>query len=293
MIKITVFSTLAGALLGLMQSLAPAQAQATRTFVSSKGNDANACSRAAPCRSFAGALAKTNSGGEINVLDAAGYGALTIDKAISIVNDGVGEAGVQAATGATAITINAGTSDLIQLRGLTIDGAGVAANGIQFIAGNTLTIVNCVVRNFAGNGIYITPYLSMAFFISRTLVSDNSGNGISFVPTADLPSGMGVISEVKAVNNGSAIVIDGSNETIQALAVDIVNSIIANNASFGIKPLTSTGHLAPIVRLDKSVVTGNGTGITNAPFVYSYLDNKIDGNTPDLAGGNLSTLTMR
>src|SRR5499427_9857088 len=88
-----------------------AYALANRTFVSGSGNDANPCSLAAPCRSFAGALAQTNPGGEIAVLDTAGYGAVTIAKAISIVNqDGV-EAGVTATGGADAITINAGATD--------------------------------------------------------------------------------------------------------------------------------------------------------------------------------------
>src|SRR5215813_11209855 len=36
-----------------------AQAQATRTWVSGVGDDANPCSRTAPCKTFAGAISKT------------------------------------------------------------------------------------------------------------------------------------------------------------------------------------------------------------------------------------------
>src|SRR5215469_11204662 len=71
-----------------------AQAQATRTWVSGVGDDANPCSRTAPCKTFAGAISKTTAGGEINVLDPGGFGAVTITKSISIYNEGVGEAGV-------------------------------------------------------------------------------------------------------------------------------------------------------------------------------------------------------
>src|ERR1700676_4775630 len=81
---------------------APAMAQNTRTFVSPTGSDAAACSLAAPCRTFAVAISKTNPGGEIDVLGTAGYGAFTINKAISIVNPGGVEAGIAVSAGGTA-----------------------------------------------------------------------------------------------------------------------------------------------------------------------------------------------
>ena len=66
-----------------------AHAQATRTWVSGVGDDANPCSRTAPCKTFAGAISKTSTGGEIDVLDPGGFGALTITKSISIEAEGV------------------------------------------------------------------------------------------------------------------------------------------------------------------------------------------------------------
>src|SRR5215472_9725628 len=111
-----------------------AYAQANRTFVSGDGSDSNPCSLAAPCRSFAGALAQTNPGGEIAVLDTAGYGAVTITKAISIVNEEGVEAGITATSG-DGITISAGASDVVNLRGLTLVGVGSNGNGITFNTG--------------------------------------------------------------------------------------------------------------------------------------------------------------
>src|SRR5580698_8100383 len=121
-----------GLALGGVLSVAPAQAQAVRTFVSPTGVDSAACSLTAPCRTFAAAYAATDAGGEIAVLGTAGYGTLTINKAISIVNGGGFEAGVSVPSGGTGITINALANDAVSLRGLTIDGAGVGANGVQF-----------------------------------------------------------------------------------------------------------------------------------------------------------------
>src|SRR3954465_12358566 len=101
--------------------------QATRTWVSGVGNDANPCSRTAPCKTFAGAISKTAAGGEINCLDPGGFGAVTITKAMTIACEGV-TAGVLAAN-VNGIIVNAGASDQVTLRGLDINGAGTGLNG--------------------------------------------------------------------------------------------------------------------------------------------------------------------
>jgi hypothetical protein len=118
MIKITSLPTVAGALLGCGLSAAPAQAGPNGTWVSGKGTDRGGCPVTAPCRTFAFALTQTAAGGEIDVLDPADYGPVTITKSISIVNDGVGVAAIRASSG-NAITINAGAGDSVHLRGLT------------------------------------------------------------------------------------------------------------------------------------------------------------------------------
>jgi hypothetical protein len=102
-------------------NILPAYAQNARSFVSGHGLDTNACTLAAPCRTLAHAFSLTNASGEIDVLDPAGYGSLTINKAISIVNDGVGTAGVIVPSGGVGITINAGPNDAVSLRGLSVE----------------------------------------------------------------------------------------------------------------------------------------------------------------------------
>jgi hypothetical protein len=143
-IFVAVGLALAGAL-----PAASAQAQAARTFVSPTGNDANNCSLVAPCRFFQAAFAQTNAGGEIAVLGTAGYNngaTFTINKAISIVNPGGFEAGIAVPSGGVGILINAGVSDAVSLRGLTIEGGGIGATGIHFTSGKSLTVENCVIR---------------------------------------------------------------------------------------------------------------------------------------------------
>src|SRR5580692_10663600 len=113
----------AAAVVALIASITPAQAgTANRVWVSGHGVDQAGCGApTAPCRSLQYVHDNiVGAGGEIDILDPAGYGAVTITKAISIVNDGVGTAGVQSSSG-NGITINAGPADAIYLRGLTID----------------------------------------------------------------------------------------------------------------------------------------------------------------------------
>src|SRR5580692_1251191 len=117
------------AALGLMGLAAPAQAQATRTWVSGVGDDANPCSRTAPCKTFAGAISKTAPAGEINVLDPGGFGAVTITKSITISSQGF-EAGVLV-SGTNGIIVQAGPSDVVVLEGLDIEGLGTGLDGIK------------------------------------------------------------------------------------------------------------------------------------------------------------------
>lgn len=110
---------------------AASNAQATRTWVSGVGDDANPCSRTAPCKTFAGAISKTAISGEINIIDPGGFGAVTITKSISIVGEG-GTAGILAA-GTNGIIVNVAATDRVVLDGLDIEGAGSCLNGVRMI----------------------------------------------------------------------------------------------------------------------------------------------------------------
>lgn len=93
-----------------------------RTFVSSHGLDTNDSRLATPCRSIGAALAQTDPGGEIIVLDSAGYGAIAINKSVSVVAPEGIYAGITVTAG-IGIDVSAGT---VALRGLTIRGPGGA-----------------------------------------------------------------------------------------------------------------------------------------------------------------------
>ena len=141
----TAYSTFIAALLALALPVASAQAQLARTYVSAAaGNDANNCDRITPCRTFQVAHDATLANGEITVLDPGGYGAATITKTISIINDGVGEAGVLVSGGVNGITIDAAATDAVSLRGITVKGIGFGGGiGIRFNTGKQAGTPRC------------------------------------------------------------------------------------------------------------------------------------------------------
>jgi len=293
---------------------APANAQNLRSFVSARGLDTNNCTLAAPCRTFAQALTMTNAGGEIDVLDPAGYGAMTITKAISIVNDGIGTAGVIVPSGGTGITINAGANDAVSLRGLSIEGNGLGATGIQFNTGLSLTVENCVIRHVTQDGIDFLPNATSSLSVSNSLVADNASRGIYVLPTGS-GTVTAVFNRVQANNNGgNGIVLNGLNAT-GTVKGTVYDSVAAGNGGGGFVPVTTSGY-APTalmvfnsvsannnsglgvhgtgatLRVAHSMVTGNtnGWGVTGGGVLLSAGDNTIEGNAgSETAPGTYAT----
>src|SRR5499425_3658856 len=136
-----------------------AYSQATRTWVSGVGDDANPCSRTAPCKTFAGAISKTAPGGEIDALDPGGFGALTITKAITL-DGGGGQVASVLVAGTNGIVVQAGGSDVVIIRNLRINGISGSGNGgfngIRFLSGIDLNLENDVIFGFTQNGVDIS-----------------------------------------------------------------------------------------------------------------------------------------
>lgn len=145
-------------------------AQATRTWVSGVGDDANPCSRTAPCKTFAGAYPKTAAGGEINTLDPGGFGTLTISKSISIVSDH--KAGVLASS-INGFVINTPPGSKVVLDGLDIEGAGftLGINGVRMNGSGRVTIRNSTIRNFSDNGIFAAGQDGAEIFVENVSIT--------------------------------------------------------------------------------------------------------------------------
>src|SRR5580700_1315043 len=176
-------SVLALMLVFLVQTV-PANAQATRTWVSGVGDDANPCSRTAPCKTFAGAISKTAAGGEIDALDAGGFGGVTITKGITI-DGGGGQVASVLVSGISGITVAAPVTDAVTIRNLSINGIGSGIDGIRFISGKRLHVENCTISGFTQNGVNLNPTTVPGTGAPVTLVNvisrDNTMNGLSVI----------------------------------------------------------------------------------------------------------------
>jgi hypothetical protein len=303
---------LMAALLALGLSAAPAQAQLARTFVSSFGNDANDCNRGTPCRTFQAAHDKTLANGEITVLDPGGYGAVAINKTISIINDGVGEAGMLVSGGVSGVTINGGTNDTVSLRGITIKGIGFGSgNGIVFNSGKFLTIENCAIRNLTQDAaglcraIVFQPSSASNFSqiaLLNTVIAD-SFIGINFIPggtgvargaltRVDLhnnvlglfvgPTGTGLSARVSVLestvngSSGAGVQVTAPGGATVLSSVMVTGSMLSNNGT----ALVASDNGFAQLRLGSSSVAGNtASWVTSGGAVFqSYGDNYIAGN---------------
>jgi hypothetical protein len=266
---------------------APAEAQLARTFVSNAaGNDLNDCNRFTPCRSFQRAHDNTLPLGEITVLDPGGYGAVTITKAISIINDGVGEAGALVSGGATGITVSTGANDAVSLRGLTVKGIGFGGgNGIVFNSGGSLTVENCAIRTLDGTGfgfgILFQPISFSHLAVLNTIVSDTRATGINIQPKGD-GNVTASLSRVRVINSalGSGInVTSGQSGSTATINVAVEDSVAARNAATGFR-VDSLGPQA-ILTVTRSISAHNATGgtATNAGATLRLGESTLTGNT--------------
>ena len=161
-----------------------AQAQASRTWVSGVGDDANPCSRTAPCKTWAGAISKTAACGEIDALDPGGFGAVTITKSVTL--DGTGTFASILASLTTGITINAASTDVITIRGISINGFCNGLRAMNILQAKTVNIEDCVMFRFAGPGILVNESNDLQLNIRNTVVRDNTGAGLDLNTTSGL-----------------------------------------------------------------------------------------------------------
>ena len=302
----TVLYGFRNALIGLGLLLAfgvAANAQATRTWVSSVGNDADPCSRTAPCKTFAGAISKTIAGGIINVVDNGAYGTLSITKAITVQSD-ENFAGVLS-SGTTGFIITAGASDSVILRGLSIDGQGTGIDGIRFNSGLSLTVENCEINRVTQKGIKFIPSGASQLYVKNPVIRNNhvaAGAGILIQPGA-AGSAEVVLDHVQIERNAVGIEADdrskvsirdseisrNSGDGIRAFStvgvannsvINVVSSLVTFNTGSGVE---ADGVGAVLRIADTSIFNNGGTGISpvNGGIVNSFGNNNNAGNTPD------------
>lgn len=296
------FAPAAFLFVALFASAAMAQ---QRTFVSGLGNDANPCTRTAPCRTFAVALGLTNPGGEVIALDSAGYGTMagvnSISKPISIIAPPGVYAGISVFSGDGIDIVGAGGS--VILSGLTITNSGSSGHGILSTSGGgTLHVENCIVGGFApgGDGIFFAGPGKLE--VKGSIMRDNN-IGIEIAPSSATASA--AIDHVRLEVNGSGLLAEDRSSVTVSNSVAFGNgssgfgavaftqscdltleSCVASKNGAGITAQSNAAGVAT-VRFSNCTITNNSTGLDNLgspAVILSRSNNTVEGNTAATAG---------
>jgi len=287
-----------------------AEALANRVFVSARsGNNANACDNiATPCQTFAGAVVQLNPGGEAIVLDSGGYGPVTITQSLTIEAPAGVLAFIHPPSG-DAVTVNAGASDVVVLRGLVLNGG--TGSGIIVLAAGTVHIENCVISGVTNSGINVLAAGSKTF-VKDTICRQNGGAGAFFNSTSGRASidhcrFEGNLADGVAVDAGDVTVRDSvsagngshgfqvfGNLTLNG-ALSVYQSMSTNNRFDGFAA-SNTGTGSVIVHVANSASSGNGAiGLNNAggsgSVTFSSLGNNfVEGNVGGAIAGTITTV---
>lgn len=280
--RIAIITAIAGAV-AVMTLPAAAFGQASRTWVSGVGDDANPCSRTAPCKTFAGAISKTATAGEINCLDSAGFGALTVTKSITL--RGRGTLCHMLTAGQHGVTVN-GAGVKVKLYGIQLSGNSTAGgfHGVRVLQGASVYLKDVEIQQYTGNGIDVSPASIVKTTIVNSDIVDNGANGILVRPVAGGEARVDVRNTTIS-EHGTGVLIDSPGRKATTVISD---SQISGN---GIG-LRSVGALARML-LSGNVISGNTLGLQaqNSGSIISFGDNRLAENTTD--GAPTSTVTKK
>ena len=260
----------------MFASVSIAQAQASRTWVSGVGDDANPCSRTAPCKTWAGAISKTAACGEIDALDPGGFGAVTITKSITL--DGTGTMASILASLVNGITINAAATDVITIRGISINGFCNGLSGINILQARTVNVEDCVIFRMGGNGITSTDNNGLKVNVRNTVIRDNGGDGINMVAAAASPARL-TLHNVRLSGN-----VNGMHAR-SGVTVTATESVFSGNTAAGVFADNTVAASFAVVRVQRSQISGNATGVQAgsaggvASSVVEISQNEINFNT--------------
>jgi hypothetical protein len=283
-------------------SAMPANAQATRTWVSRNGSDSDPCSRTAPCKTFTGALSKTSINGEISCADSGGYGPVTITKSVTI--DCTGSYASIIAGGTTGVLVNIAPSAddphrSVRLRGISINGAGAVGmagtrtgiDGIRVVQATSVFVEDGVIGEFTQQGVEVAASTSVNLTLDNVLIRNVNGAGILLAT-----SGGQVVASLNNVRvDGTPVGLSASGLTRANLrnvmlahnttglrtqnADNIVN---VDNMKVSFSTTGVLGSAGSTIRIANSTITQNVTGLNaSGGSIVSMADNSLTGNTTD------------
>jgi hypothetical protein len=279
---------------------AQANAQATRTWVSGVGDDANPCSRTAPCKTWAGAISKTATNGEIDAIDPGGYGAVVITKSITIDGGGTFASILASGTNGVIVNIPAGNANdphrVARLRRLSINGSGsgtrTGLDGVRVLKAASVFIDDVVIQDFMEEGVDVNADLDIALAMDNVQIRNCNGTGVKTQATvgfvaatlnnvrvqmcnvgleAGLRTRVGVNNSVFTRNP------TGLKATGNTSILNLVNTFVSVSQTVGV-----VGGSGAVIRLSSCTITQNFLGLDPSGGQIISLDhNAVSGNITD------------
>ena len=292
---------------------APAEAL-THTWVSNSGSDNNSCDVSSPCATFAGAYAKTYSGGEISCLTSGNFGTsgqVTITMSITINCEGaLGGTSVAGGNNYSFFSIQTQAGAVVVLRGLDLDGFNVNGcfndGAISFNGAGVLRIEKSKISNSGKDcgGVYFLPNGPAELDISETDITDNvsqaSGTtaGVNIAPR---PGGTAIVSISRSKINGNYFGIVGDGRQGGIIKGTISDSVVSGNTENGVTALSSGSSV--VFTIDQTEISVNLAGLfasggnagmlannstvfnntigldtANGGALFTYGNNRVNGN---------------
>ena len=285
-----------------------ANAQSTRVYVATSGNDSNNCAVQSPCQTVTKALTVVATGGEVVITENGDYDPFVVTKSVTV----TAAPGINAnifpdpdSGGAIYIPKTLTAGDVVSIRNLNIKSNVVPASsyGIINVGAGMLSVDGCTITGLIegiGSGAN-----SQVFIHDTTLRNNNIAIHSSAASVEGLvrlvvdhchveqnaygvyldPKVLATVRDTVLSGNTTAAIYVFSNKSGMLDDVTVDNCLLSNNNG-GLMAYTFNGG-SVTARLERNTIVRNSTGVGASypnTTIYTLQNNLIDANGTNING---------
>ena len=276
--------------------ITPAFAAPDMVYVAFNGSDANPCTRVSPCKTITHGLSVVVAGGEVDIIGSGTYDNFTVTKSVTVSAEPGVLANLDVPASANGITINAGSSDVVVLRGLTIHGQG-SGNGIQVSSVGQMVVEECIGRNFYG-ALVFTPSTPGMLTVKGGVFEGNIASIFTCCASGGTAANVDIDGATVVMLGGNPSAIGGINA--DATKLTVTHSVVTGPGStgYGIHPAHGTSviennsvsgfnagvEVSDTAYMSANTITGNTYGVFSTGICFSRGNNTIAANGTNVVG---------
>jgi hypothetical protein len=280
----------------VLACLARSFAASDIVYVTYNGSDANACSRTSPCKTITHALTAVNAGGQVSIVGSGTYDNFTVTKAVTVNAEPGVVATLDVPANGNGVTISAGATDRVVIRGLNVNGQG-SGMGITVNSAGEVSVENCVSRNFF-HALSFVPSAAASLTVKGGIY-DATDTSIFVCCAAGGTAANTVIDRVTVKDGGYAgINVDGTLVSVTNSSLSgpnysgskgvfaihgtaVLENDVISNYYAGVE-VTSTAYLSA------NTISGNTYGVLAAGSTFTRGDNTIEANSSANISGTMT-----